>query len=129
MTMSGVSPAYFVLKHGRCCKPHYECALIASIAATACVLGLRVRLARMRISVLIAIGLVSSALLFVTFHIAVEIRSVLAAQYFPYVIAIRFGFLGIFIVWGTFSTIVCAAVMAVVVRIDNLTNRLRADAS
>ena len=105
-----------------------ECALVASVAAAICVWVVRLRLARMRTSALIAIGLTSAALLFGTFHIALEIRSTLASHFFPYVTSIRFGFLGISIVWGTFSVSVCAAVIAVVLRIDNLTSRLRADA-
>ena len=105
-----------------------EITLIASFAAAVCTWMLRAMLADKRSTLLVAIGLVSSASLFMTLNLALDIKAVLAAQFFPYVIALRFGFLGMFIVWGTFSLIVCAVVIAAVVRIDNLTNRSRADA-
>ena len=104
-----------------------ESAVTASIAGFVCFWGMRSRLANKRTFALVTIGLVSSLLLFVTFLFAVEIRAELTRQYFPYVISLRFGFLGMFIVWGTISLIVCATVMAVVVRMENLTRRSRAD--
>lgn len=120
-------PGVFCTEAWKVLRAANECAAIASVAAAGCALIVRTRLSKIRTSVLIMIALVISTILFFTFPIALEIRSILATQFFPYVISIRFGIIGMFIVWGTFSAVVCAAVMAAVLRIDNLTSRLRVD--
>jgi hypothetical protein len=137
MAFSGL---VFVYENGWCASGEFcseawkmlrltlESTVTASIAGFFCFWGMRTSLANKRTFALVTIGLVCSLLLFVTFLFAVEIRAELARQYFPYVISLRFGYLGIFIVWGTISLIVCATVMAVVVRMENLTIRSRRDA-
>ena len=105
-----------------------ELALIDSIAATFCFWGLRAKLPHKRVAELVAIGLVTSLLLFLMLIFGGAIKDALAAQFFPYVTALRFGLLGRIIFWGASSLIICAAVMAVVVRVDNLTIRSREDA-
>ncbi len=65
------------------------------------------------------IGVTASASLFITLDFALTLKASLATQFFPHVAGLRFGLLGTFIVWGTFSLLVCIAIMLAVAQIDN----------
>lgn len=94
----------------------FGCALVSSSgAAFLFIWGLRGKLIFLRPIILGSIGFICAGLLVVAHPVVLNIRSAISAQFFPYVIALRFGALGFYIVWGIVSLLVCAVVMGVAV--------------
>jgi hypothetical protein len=71
----------------------------------------------------VALGGACVAVLLPLLFAAGDIRSAIAAHYFPYVLWFRFGYSGIFLVWAILSILGCAAVVSIAKRGINLTMR------
>ena len=88
-------------------------AVIAGMAAAAWCFGFYSLIAH-RSPVRLGFG--AAAVLLPLLFAASDLRSVIAANYFPYVIWFRFGYSGLFLVWTVLSIVGCATIISFAMR-------------
>jgi hypothetical protein len=94
----------------------FACAFVSALTAMIAALVLQERALQSAKSA-VFLGLAIAALLVISYPLSLNLRSAVAAQYFPYNTAIRFGPLGFYSAWITVNIIVvvvvfCAARLA-----------------
>jgi hypothetical protein len=68
-------------------------------------------------------GLLCGVVLIAVFEFSAQVRSIVAARLFPYIVSLRFGLLGAVLAWAILDVVLIGALMYVLASRGNLTTR------